>query len=368
MTGARPVVWAIVHDLDRTGVPIALTRMAVWPGAVDALDLHVIARDDGPLRAPLEEAGVRVVALEPAHGRSGAATVAAAGAYAGHPRPGNALLAASWRRKVRALPPPDVVLVHGAGAWSVAESLHATTAPRVVLHLHELAMGIGRSIEPARLPAAVAVDRVLAVSEPVARIARTMGVPPQRLAIVPGAVETFPASPRGGTDVVSVGEAGWRKGTDRAIAAAYELHRLDPHLRWHWIGRSPEPGWALAGDVPLPVEFHRPVDHPWSVVEAPAALVVTSREDPLPLVALEAGARGIPVVACRGSGGLDGLLADERGWLADPVDPRALAAAVQQAVGSAGNDRGGALRSWVADRFAVDVVGPSWLEALIGPP
>jgi glycosyltransferase involved in cell wall biosynthesis len=358
-------VWAIVRDLGRTGVPIALTRLATWPATAAAIDLHVIARHDGPLRPELERAGIPVIALEPAESRSTIATFAAGASHLGHTGAGAAVLGAAWRRRIRTLPPPRTVLVQGAGAWPVATALRAPGNARVVVHLHELAVGLGRSIDPSALLAVAAADRVLAVAEPVAALARSFGVPDDRLSIVPGTVEPAAAVDRGGCDVVTVGEAGWRKGTDRAIAAAHVIGRTAPGLRWHWVGRAPEPGWAFAVGVDLPVRFHPSVADPWSVVAEPAALVVTSREDPLPLVALEAGARGIPVIALGGSGGLDDLLADGRGWLVDPTDPRGLAATVAEVAATRPVREPDALRDHIARHHAVEVVGPRWLDALV---
>ena len=367
MTGARPIVRAVVHDLGRTGVPVAMTRLATWPGTADAVDLHVVSRHDGPLRAVLERAGIPVVVLEPSAGRSPAATLAAGGAQLGHPGPGAAVLSAAWRRRVRSLPDPGTVLVQGAGAWPVARALRAAEAPRVVVHLHELEVALRRSVPPGQVEAIAAADQVLAVAEPVAALARSIGVPDGRIAIVPGTVEAVTGITPGRADVVTVGEAGWRKGTDRAIAAAHALRRIDPSFRWHWIGRGPEPGWAYAHGAELPVAFHAPVDDPWSVIAHPAAVVVTSREDPLPLVALEAGARGLPVIAFRGAGGLDDLLADGRGWLVDPTDPRDLAAVVAEVAAGGTAEPTEALRAHLDAHHRTEVVAPRWLDALLGP-
>jgi glycosyltransferase involved in cell wall biosynthesis len=367
MRPARPVVRAVVRDLSRTGVPLALARLAAWPGTREAIDLHVVARSDGPVRVDLEQAGIAVVALEPERSRSVPATVAAAGAQLGRPAPGQAVLAAAWRRRLRGLPQPNTVLVQGAGAWPVAEALGIDAAPRLVWHLHELALGLRRSIDPATARrAAATADQVLVVAEPVAALARSLGAPSERVTIVPGTVDRVERLPRSGRDVVTIGEAGWRKGTDRAIAAAHELRRRDPGVRWHWIGRASEPAWAYAHGADLAVVFHPPCEAPWAVVDAPAAAVVTSREDPLPLVALEAGARGLPVVACAGSGGLDQLLDGGRGWLVDPTDPGELVAAVQEAIATGSAGRGEELQAYVAAHHRADAVGPAWLAALTG--
>ena len=365
MSADRPVVRAIVRDLGRTGVPIALARMATWPGTADAIDLHVVARDDGPLGAELERQGIRVVVLEPGERRSIPSLIAAGAAHLRRPEPGAAVQGAAWRFRVRPLPRPDAVLVQGAGAWPIAMALGHHPGPRVAVHLHELAIGLRRSVDRAELAALAAVPVVLAVSGPVAALARRIGIPEDRIRIVPGTVAAEAPLPAGTDHLVSIGEAGWRKGTDRAIAAAYELGRRDPQRRWHWIGREPEPGWAYAAGTDVPVSFHAPVSDPWTLVPDLAALVVPSREDALPLVALEAGARGVPVVACRGSGGLDELLAEGRGWLVDAADPAELAIAAIEAATSDRSGRADALRDHILRCHSADAVAPRWLEAIV---
>lgn len=61
-------------------------------------------------------------------------------------------------------------------------------------------------------------------------------------------------------------------------------------------------------------------------------LVLPSLFEGLPLVAIEAMAAGLPVVATRIGGTDEAIIHGETGWLADPGDPRALAAAIAVAL------------------------------------
>jgi glycosyltransferase involved in cell wall biosynthesis len=85
------------------------------------------------------------------------------------------------------------------------------------------------------------------------------------------------------------------------------------------------------------------------------------------LVALEAGAGGVPVVATR-TGGLVDLLAGGRGLLVDQGDIPALVAAVRSCLDDpdAAAERAERLRAHVRHEHGAEVVGPRWLDAVLG--
>ena len=110
----------------------------------------------------------------------------------------------------------------------------------------------------------------------------------------------------------------------------------------------------------LPGEVEDPA--PW--LARATVLVSTAREDPFPLVGLEAGAAGVPVVAFD-SGGLTELLADGRGTVVGPLD---VAAMVDAVVAMLGDPTGAALaaerlRHHVAAQHTPERMGQAlWAE------
>lgn len=372
---SRRVAWVLVHDLGRSGVPLSLVRLCRWladsPESAD-LDVHVLARRDGPVRADLEPLVSSVLALDPPHRRSAPSTVAVGLAQAGRADWAGQVRSRAWRRQTRALPPPDVVVLHGAGAWQTHDDLrpHLPTGTRTVVHVHELELALDRCI-PAERQAEVLgrADAVLAVCDAVARMAIERGADPARVQVVSGTADAVAAPLASGPpEVVAIGDPSWRKGVDRFVALAHELGRTHPSVRCRWIGgqRSPSAEWAVGAELPLCWTPARP--EPWADVTAGSVLVVPSREDPLPLVVLEAGLRGVPVVAAA-TGGLPDLLADDRGLVVPGHDLAGLAAAVGSCLEdpvSAGV-RGVGLAENVRTHHAVGVVGPRWLTALGGP-
>jgi glycosyltransferase involved in cell wall biosynthesis len=106
--------------------------------------------------------------------------------------------------------------------------------------------------------------------------------------------------------VLAMGSFNYRKGADIFIAAAKQLHEASSPARFFWMGNK------VIKD-PFVVDFeaharyftflHEKVN-PFPYLAAADVLVIPSREDPFPLVALEAMALGVPVAAFADAGGI----------------------------------------------------------------
>lgn len=366
----EPVVWILLHDLARTGVPIVLERLLRAAGRKDRV--NVVAVHGGAVRRRLDGLTSTCTVLEPDGRRSLTGAAAAGAAELGAPVVGGVVRRAAWRARLRHLPDPDVVLVHGAGGWPIVASVRG--APPLVVHLHELELGLDRSIDPAEQSAvfrrAVAV---LAVSSPVADMAVRRGADPTRVELVPGVVEV-PDPDEGSVrpvvaarcpPVMGAGTPGWRKATDRVAAVAHELARRGRPGSVGWVGGAPggaDTRWVGAADA---VRWYDEVDDPWTVMDGCEVVLVPSREDPLPLVALEAGLRSKAVVATP-TGGLADLLAAGRGAVAPVHAVDWLAAATDRLLAHPGERAamGSLLRAEVLARHDAAVVAPTWWSVL----
>lgn len=368
---SAPTVWALVHDLGRTGVPLALLRMAEWqrragpPG-----HLFVVAGRDGPLRGHFEALGIEVRALVAEPGGRPALGIARALRYSNHPDLADRWDQATAARAVRDIPGADTVLVQGLGAWATWRALNTTIDPRarLVTHVHEMATGLERSVPEGHRRRLLAGSHVvLAVTEDSRQLALRWGARSGSTRLVPGVVDLVgpPRAPSPIRTVVSMGTAGWRKGTDRFIAVAREVTRRHPGVTFAWVGEGLAATEQWAVDSKLPVRWDGSLDDPWALLSSGVLLLVPSREDPLPLVALEAGARGFPVVAAA-TGGLPDLLSNGRGFVVDGHDLAAMSAAVAGAIEDPrfASVAGAALREHVAANFTPEVVGPRWASAV----
>lgn len=125
------------------------------------------------------------------------------------------------------------------------------------------------------------------------------------------------ALPDGGPIVLAAGTAQMRKGVDLFLMLADALARTGDQLRIVWVGTLPwrdeaEAPWIRAHQRLAPnTSLHFLDDLPERALERliaqSAVLVVPSRLDPLPNVAVTALAQGVPVVTFEGATGIPDL-------------------------------------------------------------
>jgi glycosyltransferase involved in cell wall biosynthesis len=245
----------------------------------------------------------------------------------------------------------DVAYVNTGTTGRAVKALQSLGIP-VVVHVHELGHWLRTRVEPADLASALAAERLIACSVPVARaLVDDFGADEQRLTILPevpgetaerGSLHAvlrdlgLPEDARliGGSGTVEA-----RKGPDLFLTAVAPLLRADPGLRAVWMGDKNDPRFAdwLEHDVRQMglgdrVHFVGGLSRPADLMQGFSVLALTSREDPYPLVMLEAAALRVPVVAWSGAGGADDFLADGRGRLVPYGDVAAFGNALRESL------------------------------------
>jgi len=129
--------------------------------------------------------------------------------------------------------------------------------------------------------------------------------------------------------VGACGTVDWRKGADLFLAVAREISRRSPtrRFRFVWVG-GPTNGKfydQLQHDMARSnlselVSFVGPCSSAEKYYVAMDAFLLTSREDPCPLVMLEAASFGLPIVCFDGSGGAAEFIAGDAGIAAPCLD------------------------------------------------
>ncbi|MHB1435268.1 MAG: glycosyltransferase family 4 protein [Thermoplasmata archaeon] len=205
--------------------------------------------------------------------------------------------------------------------------------------------------------------RVIAETEMEREFLARIGVPRDRLRVIPGGIDLSacpPASPRerppdAPLRVLFVGRVEFeQKGVDLLLAAALRLARR-PDLEWRIVGEIWTPRGALTTrtarlppSVRLVVTGRRSESELDQEYRNADVLVVPSRFEPFGLVLLEGMARGLPIIASR-VGGMPELVGESGAafWV-PPGDPGALAEAIERVaddpalrrrMGSAGRPR-----------------------------
>lgn len=364
------------HDASRTGAPLVLLTFLHWVRGHTDAHVDLVLWRGGPLVEAFREVAGTVTVLHPPPGvRSRPETV-----EAGLERLGLGAVA-RWvrtRRIAARLPVPahDVLYLNGAGSALVLP--HLGGAAPTLAHVHELARGLTYSLRGPGRDRFLGAERVVAVSQVVADLlVAEWGVDPARVAVVPGCVPARPA--RSSVDppvrardgvplVVAVGSGGWRKGIDLFLRVADGVREAGGEVDFAWVGpledREAVTDEAERSGLLAVLDLPGEVEDPSAWLDRAAVLVSTAREDPFPLVGLEAGAAGVPVVAFA-SGGLTELLADGRGTVVGPVDVAAMVEAVVSILADPARAVPGAerLRRHVATHHTPERMGQSlWAE------
>lgn len=246
----------------------------------------------------------------------------------------------------------DCVLCNSiASIWCLQDIVPKGTP--VVLWAHELEYAITcLSLPPALLRSALqSVDRFIACGKAVRdNLVENYGVPSTMVETTTEFIEEISPPTQSNSsrstllpgvpvDALIVSVVAWvqhRKGPDLFLRMARHLPReIDGHpVHFVWVGAEASPGMIdelmhrarLAG-INDRMHFLGERKHPTAIVAMSDVFVLPSREDPYPLVMIEAGMVSRPIVAFRGTGGAEEFLGDGVGILVPYGDVVAMAKA-----------------------------------------
>lgn len=339
LNGATLSVFRAARELERSG-----WRFAYWVPRPSEVYDHLVGRGDRVGGAPRHLEGYSLRALRHPPG----VRVKLAGFpsyFAGFAR---------FLRSER----PAVVHANTLFAFAEAVAARALGFP-VVFHLHEIAPANFKT-PFVRGVARLTGMHVAAASEATARRFAGDGPPPRIVYESAPVPDEDPPAARDRRPLVvgSVGVISKRKGTDVLVAAAERVLARRDDVRFVLVGSypdTPETPWAAAvldraraaGIECLPRADVARALREWDV------FAIASRQDPFPLVVLEAMAHGVPVVGAA-SDGIVEQLTDETGVLVAREDPEALATGIERLLDTPAQARtamGRAARERVAASF-----------------
>ena len=337
------------HDATRTGAPLMFLYFLRWLREHTDLTFELVLVDGGPLVEDFAEVAPVTVLADLPVGRLDAVLA----------RLGLTGLAAQRRRRreqaalrhVRSAP----VVYCNSGSSIMVVPLLATDVPdRVVItHVHEMEAGFA-SMRPGVLDVLLTTtDHFVAASERVRRmlidrfgvdpdrvvrhyefidVAAMAGEPPSEAAV--RAAREACGIPATAAVVGGVGVTQWRKGPDLFLLLA-QLVRAREHGRevhFVWLGADPEAveTRSLRTDIERTGLADRV--HLVPPERAPArwfalfdVFVLTSREDPFPLVCLESSLLGTPIVCFDNTGMAEFVGDGDCGYMVDYLDVEAMA-------------------------------------------
>ncbi len=295
----RPRVLVLGHDAARAGAQIVLLTMLQEWHELGHFDFQLILLGDGVLRAEFEAVCPTIVISDYA---TEALQKAALDAFCSES--------------------PDVILANTVAVGSFLQNLNNFGAP-IVTYVHELQKSIERWAPGPIMRATVEnSDHFIAVSDPVAEnLYRTHGIASKRISCVHEYIPTDHRvseerleTLRGELDIQShekivfgCGTVDWRKGPDLFAKAALEVLQRIPGARFFWIGsdtcdEASASAHRLATDTRI--RFLGERENPRDYLALGHVFFLSSREDPFPLVALEAADAALPVVCFAEAGGM----------------------------------------------------------------
>jgi glycosyltransferase involved in cell wall biosynthesis len=170
--------------------------------------------------------------------------------------------------------------------------------------------------------------RIVCVSQAASQIVRDSGVSPHRLTVIENGVDLsrFSPPPRPGSGLLAVGRLTDQKGFDILLQALRLLQEAPTSTTILGEGEERPRLEALAEGLPVRLPGWTSDIRP--ALREAAVLVIPSRWEGFGLVAVEAMASGVPVIASR----VDGLVevVSDAGILVEPEEPVALSAAIRR--------------------------------------
>ena len=346
-------VLVVTHEASRTGAPriaALVARSLVSQGHV----VHVLSRAPGPLLPDF--AAVAQTSIEFLHRvRRKLWSIRLARSVAYIVDTALATMTLLRRR-------PDLVYVNSTSAAIYLRPAR-WLGLRTLLHVHESGILAERFLKPARAPRRLAGIALIACSPSVqTELAGLTGRSAATIALLPSVPDDAEVVRRateppdhhyepGDLVVGCCGTVEHRKGADLWVSVAKEVRRALPgrRVRFVWTGEIAQP-LELAQDDD--VEFTGPTPNPYAHMRRFDVATLPSRDDPFPLVVLEAMLLGTPVVAFD-VGGVSSQIGDA-GVVVPPEDVSAFARAVVELL----NDEqqrvrlGGAAKTRVATLYS----------------
>jgi glycosyltransferase involved in cell wall biosynthesis len=345
----QPVVF-VSHSADRSGAPRMLLHVVRWLRANTDLRFRVVLLGDGPLAD--EFRAVVQTSVVDFHHADHLSLFERVLDRAGWSRTANKLRDRRARRAVRpVLADAGLLYLNTARAARTLAYL-APPLPPVVLHLHEMAYMLEDCLPGSRGAAVMAqVASVVAASEAVRTdLLSTHRVRPEQVEVVYECIEADRLARQvvdpdgcrralgiaaGEPVVLASGVLDWRKSPDLFVQLAATVHRrLDGPVHFVWLGGEPvEPLMtqllldARRAGVDGALHFVAEVPDAADFLATADVFALTAREDPFPLVCLEAAALGTPLV-CFDSSGTAEFVGTEAGVVVRHLDMEAMADAV----------------------------------------
>lgn len=326
----------LCHEAERTGVPILLLRLVKWLRSTHDVRSCVIFLRGGPLEEEFRRHATvfKWSLITKPKNRSIAESIVNLFARGVHrvSRP----LRMYWLIKSFN---PDVLYLNTVACIPFFARHHKLlNFRRKILHCHEMPFTITRYVPDQLLHLFKRMDRIIAVNSATVEYFRKVGYPTSGILHVTEYLDEQDVRNKNGSAAVSTpfvilgaGLASWRKGIDLFVQTAVNFSKIyKSPFEFRWVGYIDSKLRKqllyeiemsnLKGKVIL-CEEQKDIS---KFISESHVLLLTSREDPYPLVMLEAAAHAKPTVYFSGAGGAAEFVNDAR-FAVSPFDTNEMA-------------------------------------------
>jgi len=293
---ARLRVLVVGHDAARNGAQILLlTMLREWKKR-DDVDFRLILLCDGVLRSDFQKTSRMIVLTDYPTEEVRKEALEEFCAFG-----------------------PNVILANTVVSGSILPTLKRFGVP-IVSYVHELQKSIERWAPGPTIAATVSnADHFIAVSKPVEEnLVRNHGVPSTIISCQNPYIKTshplhlerlenFRSElgvQRNEKIVFGCGTPDWRKGADIFVQVAENVIQQFRKVHFIWIGPERSEAGLKAFPKNPRIRFTGEREFPRDILPLGDVFFLPSREDPFPLVALEAADAGLPIVCFADAGGI----------------------------------------------------------------
>lgn len=364
---ARPKLLIVGHDAFRAGSQIVLLNVLRWLKDHTHFDLRLILGRGGDLLEDYQSIVPTLILDKIRDEPRGVITT-----------------------KIKQFCGEDVRLIYtntGVSGW-ILPYLEDIDAP-VLTHVHELQTSIEKFVgEDVFELSKAATDRFIAVSDPVKEnLIRRHGIDEARIEVVHPFIkersreeDKKPARDLLGLKwdvplIFGCGTLDWRKGPDLFLDTAGELvRRGHEDFHFYWIGKTSDDFSDFEDEIWTrglgnQVTYLGEKEDPAAYFAAGDIFLLPSREDPYPLVVLEAAQASLPSVCFSEAGGIPAFIGegdDSCGFVVPFEDVNAMADAIERLIADPEmrTQMGGRAKEKLLAQHTIDVAMPHILKII----
>ena len=363
----------VSHDAYPHGAQYCLLTLVTWMKEAGLVNPRFILAGPGPLTSEFARLGpvLRLDLIAESHGTGEARLVRILRTFCGSNL--------------------SAVYINSAAAGHVCQWTKNLDVPHIA-HVHELEESIRRWVGKDKMAAIRnSADLVVAASGPVAHNLQTEHkIDGKLITTIQESIKCTgmrqvrdPAKQRckvwlglhpKAKIVLGCGTTDWRKGPDLFIKVAAKVRRMYQHpVQFVWVGGPTRPGemqelhkCIVAEQLTDTVIFAGQVTTPLVYMVAADLFLLPSREDPFPLVCLEAADCGLPIVCFADAGGMPEFVKPDCGAVVPYLDVNAMSAQVLAFLEDHAKLRqcGNHARDTVRSNFDVSVKGKEIFQAI----